>query len=59
MEALLREARGWVADCFGDEVDLISGVTVGDLSDGEIIAGVDCHYAGGWDGFVADAAGLL
>lgn len=46
---LLDEARGWIADCqWGDDVD------PDDLDDDEVRAGVERHYEGGWDAFVAD-----
>lgn len=48
--ALLVEARGWISDCeWGDDVD------PDDLDDDEVRAGVERHYDGGWDAFVADA----
>jgi hypothetical protein len=46
---LIREARGWIADCFGD-------VNVEDLGDEVVRWGIRNHYAGGWAQFVADAA---
>lgn len=46
--ALVCEARGWIADCWpADEV--------GSLTDAQVIAGVNRHYAGGWRAFVADS----
>jgi hypothetical protein len=48
-EAALSEARGWIADCWAaDEVD------PQELTDTQVIAGVNRHYAGGWAGFLAD-----
>lgn len=47
---LIRAARGWVADC--GWADLADG-DVADLSDVQIVAGVNRHYAGGWAAFVA------
>ena len=46
-EWLIREARGWIADSFGADVD------VSLLSDRAVIEGVQRHYVGGWTEFVA------
>lgn len=46
--AQLEEARGWLEDCFGEELPA-------DLSDLEVTAAVDHHYEGGLDQFVRDA----
>lgn len=46
--ALAEEARGWLEDCFGEELPA-------DLSNLEITAAVDRHYEGGLDRFVRDA----
>lgn len=48
-ELLVREARGWIADCFG-------GVDVADLSDRTVVEGVQRHYEGGWAAFVTASA---
>lgn len=44
---LLREARGWIADSFGADVDVAL------LSDRSVIEGVQRTYEGGWAAFVA------
>ena len=49
---LVREARAWIADCFGD-------ICVADLDDPEVIKGVERHYAGGWAQFTRDNIALL
>lgn len=46
--AQLEEARGWLEDCFGEELPA-------DLSDLEVTKAVDHHYEGGLDQFVRDA----
>lgn len=45
----IREARGWIADCtWAEELD------VEELTDLEVIKGVDKHYDGGWEAFLRD-----
>lgn len=41
----LREARDWIADCWPHE-------ETGDLTDAQVIEGVNRHYEGGWAAFV-------
>jgi hypothetical protein len=49
---LIREARGWIADCqWGD----IGPDDVADLSDDEVIAGVNKFFEGGWAEFARNA----
>jgi hypothetical protein len=44
---LLSQARSWAADCeWAEDADDIA-----DLSDAQIVAGVQRHYVGGWDAF--------
>jgi hypothetical protein len=50
MHALIRAARGWIADCAW--ADLGEG-DVAELSDAQVIAGVSRHYEGGWAAFAA------
>jgi hypothetical protein len=47
--AQVREARGWIADCFGEK--LAKRLTVA-----EVVAGVARHYEGGWAQFIADGS---
>lgn len=49
-EWLIHEARGWIADCFGADVDVAL------LSDRAVIEGVQRHYEGGWAAFVATSS---
>jgi hypothetical protein len=42
-EALIREARAWVAECVWRE----DPEDIAELSDEEILRGVDKHYGGG------------
>ena len=47
---LMREARGWIADCtWGDDPDLEQ------LTDEQVRRGIQRHYSGGWATFVADS----
>jgi hypothetical protein len=50
-QTAIQEARWWVADC------LWADLTDGDVDTLPVLAlvrGVDRHYAGGWQGFVAE-----
>lgn len=49
-EALMSEARAWVADCEWAE----DAEDVAALPDAAIRAGVARHYAGGWEAFARD-----
>jgi hypothetical protein len=40
----LAEARNWIFDCFEDAPE--------DITDDEVIAGVERHCCGGWAGFL-------
>lgn len=47
----LEQARAWIADCTwaeGPDFD------VSELTDLEVIKGIDAHYIGGWEAFVID-----
>lgn len=46
---LVAQARGWIADSF-DDVDAF------ELTDSEVIQGVQRHYDGGWAAFLEDVA---
>jgi hypothetical protein len=47
---LIREARGWVADCeWADDFE------VDELTAEQIKRGIERHYDGGWRAFVADS----
>lgn len=50
---LIRAARAWVADCSWAELN--SDEDVADLSDAEIIRGIQRHYAGGLAQFTRDS----
>lgn len=50
--AQLEEARGWLEDCFGEELPA-------DLSDLEVTKAVDHHYEGGLEQFVRDVEAYL
>jgi hypothetical protein len=50
MEAVMREARDWLLDCFDDCPAV--------LADAEVRSAVRRHYVGGWRGFVVDSARL-
>lgn len=54
LQTFLTEARNWIADCF--EVEEIGQW---ELSDQEVIDGVNRHYSGGWNQFVKDNAELV
>lgn len=46
-QAQMHDARGWIADCtWADDVT--------DLTDDEVLAGIERHYVGGWHQFVLD-----
>jgi len=47
----IKEARGWIAEAFED--------APANLSDAEVIDGVQRHYDGGWPQFCSDVAALL
>ena len=51
--AQLTEARGWISDCQWADIADDS-----EVSDRQVVRGVQRHYAGGWIGFLADTAGL-
>jgi hypothetical protein len=53
MDILLKEARNWIKECFGDEVDSW------DLTDQEVIDGLNRQYDGGWGQFVIDNTELV
>jgi hypothetical protein len=48
---MMAEARGWLEDCFDD--------LPGDLSDAEVVKGVNRHYDGGWAGFARTWADFI
>lgn len=50
---LLREARGWIADNAWED---IGPDDVGDLTDAQVRAGIEAHYAGGWVQFARDVS---
>lgn len=51
MDSLLRAARDWISDC--EWADITSA---GELSDTQVMAGVDAHYFGGWSQFISDGS---
>lgn len=52
----LAEARDWVLDCDFPDVD--GPDELGELSDAELVDGVDRHYQGGWPAFIRGLLGL-
>jgi len=54
---LLQEARGWILDCKGDWRDIHSKEDVNSLTQAEIEAGLEVHYSGGLQGFIANCGG--
>jgi hypothetical protein len=46
-------AREWVKDCAWADVE--EDEDVDDMSNEEIVDGIERHYDGGWDQFVADS----
>lgn len=49
--SLISAARSWAADCEWLDLD---GEDIADMSDAQVVAGVEAHYEGGWAAF-ADA----
>jgi len=47
-QELIREARGWIADCQWAD---IGPDDVADLTDEQVIAGISRYYDGGWAAF--------
>jgi hypothetical protein len=52
LAAVLNEARGWLADCGYENAAPAS------LTNAQVQAAVNKHYAGGWDAFVLDTRPL-
>jgi hypothetical protein len=50
--AVLSAARSWIADC--EWADLYEAEDVADLTDAQVAAGIELHYAGGWAQFRRD-----
>lgn len=50
----LTEARGWIADSFGGTLDAVRNGDYEQLSTEDVVSGVQRHYEGGWDAFVAE-----
>ena len=51
MEALISEARAWLADLvWADEPDFAG------MSEEKVRRGIECYYDGGWNAFVFDGA---
>jgi hypothetical protein len=53
-EKQIQEARSWVSDCLGGWTDLEDENDISELSDQEILIGVNRHYSGGLASFLAD-----
>lgn len=49
-DRLIREARGWLLDCFGGDEETAEYIETMDVL--EVILAVERYYAGGWDHFV-------
>lgn len=47
----IQEMRDWIADCIWRDLD---EEQVAELTQGEVIKGVERHYYGGVDAFLAD-----
>lgn len=52
----IQDARSWVSDCLGGWTDLEDEDDISDLSDQELLTGVDRHYCGGIESFLADGS---
>ena len=52
----IEEARDWIKDCMGGWRDLESEDDVDDLTDNEILRGVQKHYNGGLAQFIKDSS---
>jgi hypothetical protein len=52
----LSEARRWIADCAWAD---LGPDAIDEITDAEVLAGVERHYDGGWSAFLADIAALL
>lgn len=48
-DQLIREARGWLLDCFGHDEDTAAYIETMDVL--EVILAVERHHVGGWDHF--------
>ena len=51
MEETYRQARVWISECVWGDID---GDDIPRLSDAQVHAGINRHYAGGWAQFVSD-----
>jgi hypothetical protein len=52
-EEQVAEARLWIGECrWQDELEALA-----ELTDAEVICGIDRHYRGGWSGFCQDIEG--
>jgi len=49
-DPIVREARGWLLDCFGHDEETAEYIEI--MSVLEVIIAVERHYAGGWEHFV-------
>ena len=47
----LEQARVWISECVWGDID---GDDIPRLSDAQVHAGINRHYAGGWAQFVSD-----
>ncbi len=54
---VIKEMRAWVRDCEWGDLDP-DGDVIDALTQTEIIRGVELHYDGGVDGFIADTAAV-
>lgn len=50
----ITEARDWIADSFGGTLDAVANGDYEHLTDKDVVSGVQRHYEGGWDAFVAE-----
>ena len=49
--AQLEEARDWIKDCLGSWRELETEEDVDELSDSQVIKGINKHYCGGLEAF--------
>lgn len=53
----IQAARSWIADCLGGWTDLEDENDISELSDLEVLKGVNRHYGGGIESFLANCVG--
>lgn len=48
----LKQARDWIKDCIGTWRDIESDEEVDELTDAEVLKGIERHYCGGVAAFI-------